>query len=912
MVESAREKQKPKAQLEDYWAPFEKSATKDLVEEFNSAATEQSARITRTKRAETRGVEEDIDMINACYSDSDELGGPVQWKEAIAGGPSPRLPEREEESEDVLSDSEARKAKITIEPLETITERKGNVDEWFQALEDECRIRGIPRKLWNIKLLDLTGSASRTFIDPTDYEISKANVLRVFGIHKTPLREVYEIEEEPDEAMFKVKQAKGMRKIEDYELYAKMASYMRRLTNPELREALLNKTYHSWSDFLEKVEMMKYKYPEKVQGKVIAEVKDDREQDEEEVEIDALRRKYAQGRRYEDYRGKSFDRGYGRGYDRDYDRGYRRGFNRGNEWRRKDTPWDYTRNTGRKCYFCGAPGHLVRDCPKIRELREKYEAQKTNHSPQGKKTVERRRPWRTRRRWWFHRGRRIRVGNYWCNLGTGEYKPRLGDKVNVIGALGKGNDARCVCTLSLPNGVRVDALVDTGSAVNVMNKELWKVIGSPKLTETKDKFVSVNRGKMNVLGKCTVNTLVKGKDEDCVFYVFDEEITQPIMGWEGLTKFGGEISLEKGTWEPGNQRGICAIAQFLSEDRKEKDLESVFEKFPKVFCQRMEKAGQCTAGEGEIELLNDTPVYTALPPMSQAMKEELRVLVKDMLSRGVIEKSKSNYASNAVLVTKKSGKKRVTTSYKKLNERIRADRFPLPRIDQIVQEFTNVRFFSKIDLIDGYWQIKLRERDRPYTAFHTPDGLYQYKVLPQGLSSSPAIFQRIMSSILEENIGKFVRVYIDDILIFSKTWEEHLKHIEWVLGKLEEAHLVLSKEKCEWGKESIEFLGHLIDDKGVHITEFRTEKMKNYPIPRNPKEVQRAMGLFNYVRRFIPNFSKIALPITRLERKDVKFEWTEECQKAWDTLKEKATQAPILAFPQSGRPFELHTDASKL
>ena len=121
MVESAREKQKPKAQLEDYWAPFEKSATKDLVEEFNSAATEQSARITRTKRAETRGVKEDIDMINACYSDSDDLGGPVQWKEAIAGGSTPRSLEREEESEDVLSDSEARKVKITIEPLEMIT-----------------------------------------------------------------------------------------------------------------------------------------------------------------------------------------------------------------------------------------------------------------------------------------------------------------------------------------------------------------------------------------------------------------------------------------------------------------------------------------------------------------------------------------------------------------------------------------------------------------------------------------------------------------------------------------------------------------------------------------------------------------------------------------------------------------------
>ena len=270
-----------------------------------------------------------------------------------------------------------------------------------------------------------------------------------------------------------------------------------------------------------------------------------------------------------------------------------------------------------------------------------------------------------------------------------------------------------MCTLSLPNGVRVDALVDTGSVVNVMNKELWKVIGSPELTETKDKFVSVNRGKMNVLGKCTVNTLVKGKDKDCVFYVFDEEIKQPIMGWEGLTKFGGEISLEKGTWEPGNQRGICAIARFLSEDKKEKDLEGAFEKFPKVFCQRMEKAGQCTAGEGETELLNDTPVNTALPPVLQAMKEELRVLVKEMLSRGVIEKS-----------------------------------------------------------------------------------------------------------------------------------------------------------------TSIEFLGHLIDDKGVHITEFMTEKMKNYPIPRNPKEAQRAMGLFNYVRRFIPNFSdSTADHAVGEERSEVCVDW---------------------------------------
>ena len=894
----------PKAQFEDYWSLFEKSATRELVGEFNSAAGEGGVQISRTKRAMTKGVEEGIDQVNAQYEDEEasqsESSDDGGWTSVQETKVEAKRGKEEKKKVDIKVMRDIEKVKFSLEPLKTTIKEGGDVQMWFRCFEEEAEFKGVPKKYWGTKLVDLLDTANRVMVDIADYEASKMAIMEVYDDFKTTLRQVYEIEEEPDSTLYSIKQGRAKRFIKNYDSYLAMVNKIKRIQNKEFREELLGQDFKSWEEFTRKCKELKFKYHEGKEYKPVEEIKQKEESAmNEEIEIDALRQRRFRGG---EYRGN-----YGR------NERYYRGFSQGPTRRQEFAPRTQQYSQVRRCFCCDSTGHILRDCPLLQKLKKMYETKYSNYLPQGKRMKqalkERCRPMERQRVRYQGGGRRKNIRN---NLDKHEYKVHLRNKMNVLGEMRKNNESRCNCIIALPNNIEIKALVDTGSVVNVMNKELWRNIGAPKLVRTKDKFVSVNHEKMRVLGKCVVSAVVKDKRKDCEFYVFDEDIRQPIIGWDGLTTFGGKILLEKGTWEPGGCREICILDRFVSEDVKKKDLENVFRKFHKVFCQRMEKAGQCTAGEGEIELLNDTPVYTAMPPMSQTMKKELHELVKDMLQRGVIEKSRSNYASNAVLVTKRSGKKRVTTSYKKLNEKIRADKFPLPRIDQIVQEFTDVQFFSKIDLTDGYWQIKLRERDRPYTAFHTPEGLYQYRVLPQGLSSSPAIFQRIMSSILEENIGKFVRVYIDDILIFSKSWKEHVKHVEWVLKKLEEAHLVLSKEKCEWGKESIEFLGHRIDKDGVHITEFRTEKMKNYPTPRNAKEVQRAMGLFNYVRRFIPNFSKIALPIIRLERKDVKFQWTEECQKAWDTLKEKISQAPILAFPKAGRPFELHTDASKL
>src|SRR5581483_1613593 len=256
-------------------------------------------------------------------------------------------------------------------------------------------------------------------------------------------------------------------------------------------------------------------------------------------------------------------------------------------------------------------------------------------------------------------------------------------------------------------------------------------------------------------------------------------------------------------------------------------------------------------------------------------------------------------------------KLRFCVNYKPLNDVTKKDNYPLPRIDKILDSLHEAQWFTTLDLALGYWQIKVCKEDQEKTAFITKFGTYEFKVMPFGLCNAPATFQRTMDYVLRDIRNEFVMVYLDDVIIYSKTFEEHMIHIKEVFNRIREANLRLKAEKCCFAEKELQFLGHVVGQEGVKPDPEKIEKVVNYPSPTNLRDLRGALGLFSYYRRFIENFSQVAEPLYELLKKDAPYIWTDRQQKSFDILKDKLTRAPIVRYPDFEKPFFLYTDASK-
>lgn len=298
--------------------------------------------------------------------------------------------------------------------------------------------------------------------------------------------------------------------------------------------------------------------------------------------------------------------------------------------------------------------------------------------------------------------------------------------------------------------------------------------------------------------------------------------------------------------------------------------------------------------------------------ISAKEREAIRTQVQEMLNDDVIQPSKSPWSSPVVLVKKKDGTLRFCVDYRKLNDITKKDVYPLPRIDDSLDRLRNAKFFSSIDLKSGYWQIEVDERDREKTAFVTPDGLYEFKVLPFGLCSAPATFQRMMDTVLAGLKWQTCLVYLDDVIVFSETFDQHLKRLRTVLDALRSADLTLKPEKCHFGYQQLKFLGHVVSADGVRPDPDKTAAVANFPIPTTKKAVRRFLGLCAYYRRFIADFAKIAEPLTRLTRDDVPYVWSSEQQEAFTELRQRLHNPPVLAHFDEDAATEIHTDASNV
>lgn len=349
----------------------------------------------------------------------------------------------------------------------------------------------------------------------------------------------------------------------------------------------------------------------------------------------------------------------------------------------------------------------------------------------------------------------------------------------------------------------------------------------------------------------------------------------------------------------------------LNEDQKQK-LQFCLESNRDVFASDLSELGHATLLKHEIILQDSIPVQSRPYRISPKMKPEIDRQLEQLEKYHIIEESISDYSSPIVLIKKKASpgvknpEYRLCIDYRALNSKTVSQKHPTPNMNDIIDALAQNRpqFMSVLDLFSGYYQCEVHPNSRHLTAFVTSDRHLQFKRLPFGLKNSPAFFIKLTNKILKGLTGKFCAIYIDDVIVWSKTFEEHLDHLSQVFERFRKANLKFKPSKCHFAKPEVKYLGHIITKEGIKVDPEKTEAVRSFPVPRTQHDVRSFLGLCNYYRKFVKNYSKITDPLNALLAKDAKFKWTPDCQEAFECLKDKLISAPILKFPN----FDLHLD----
>ena len=329
-----------------------------------------------------------------------------------------------------------------------------------------------------------------------------------------------------------------------------------------------------------------------------------------------------------------------------------------------------------------------------------------------------------------------------------------------------------------------------------------------------------------------------------------------------------------------------------------------------VFARSRDELGRTDVLQHEIITDGASPIRQEFRRLSPEKRAEMRMMLNDMLKKNIISPSKSPWAAPIVLVKKRDGTCRFCIDYHQVNGVTRKDAYPLPRVDDILETLAGSQLFSTLDLASGYWQVEVKPEDREKTAFVTSEGLYEFNVLPFGLCNGPATFQRLMNILLAGIQWHDCLVYLDDIIVLGRTFEEHLQNLAKVFQRLREANLKLQVKKCVFGRETVKFLGHVISSVGIATDPEKIAKVAEWLVPLNKQELQQFLGFINYYRQFIQDCGSIAKLLYQLTECNRPFKWTDQCKDAFVRLRRVLVSAPVLAFPDCSRMFILDTDAS--
>nr|KAG5712759.1 hypothetical protein BaRGS_029814 [Batillaria attramentaria] len=467
----------------------------------------------------------------------------------------------------------------------------------------------------------------------------------------------------------------------------------------------------------------------------------------------------------------------------------------------------------------------------------------------------------------------------------------------IRGIIDKGVDHEAVCAMLQPTSASpVNALLDiTPSLVNY--------------THTKNGFVDVH-----VANITTQTVSVPPRAILCEL--------QPVTIEARKTSEGDEVKDGETFMDQ-----ITIASDSLSEAEVQQ-LEELLHRFPDCFSKGDLDVGFTAKVLHDINLTDNVPFKQRHRRVPPGMFDQVRDHLQQLLDSGIIRRSHSPWSSNVVLVRKKNNELRLCIDFRQLNTRTIKDSYALPRIEEMLDTLAGSKFFSVLDMKSGYHQIEIKEEHKERTAFTiAPLGFFEFNRMAMGLANAPATYQRLMEDCLDDLHLRICLVFLDDIIIFSDTFEEHLERIEQVLSRLRDCGLKLSPKKCAFAQERVKYVGHIISSAGVEADPDKCEKVKDWPTPKSPEDVRRFLGFCGYYRRFVKGFSQIARPLTALmpaptkgcKRKGkrstpkterVPWSWGPEQENAFQQLKECLTSPPILGFPDYSSPFVLQTDAS--
>ncbi|XP_065407431.1 uncharacterized protein LOC135972648 [Chrysemys picta bellii] len=346
------------------------------------------------------------------------------------------------------------------------------------------------------------------------------------------------------------------------------------------------------------------------------------------------------------------------------------------------------------------------------------------------------------------------------------------------------------------------------------------------------------------------------------------------------------------------------------DPRQRGQLQQMLEKFSDVLSAR---PGRTTLMSHHIATDPGKRVTDNHRPLPRKMWDTVRREVETMLEMGVVEESTSEWRSPIVLVPKPDGATRFCIDFRKVNAISRFDAYPMPRVDELLERLGGAKYLSTLDLTKGYWQIPLTPNSRAKTAFPTPFGLFQFVTMPFGLHGAAATFQRLMNKVLQPH-DQYAAAYIDDIVVYSLDWESHLHHLAAVLQALRAAGLTANPAKCHLGQEEVTYLGYTVGGGKLTPLISKVQALRDVPTPTTKKQVRQFLGLAGYYRRFVPDFASIAAPLSDLTKNSQprQVQWTTQCERAFNTLKERLTQEPVLRHPDFTKEFILQTDASEV
>lgn len=368
--------------------------------------------------------------------------------------------------------------------------------------------------------------------------------------------------------------------------------------------------------------------------------------------------------------------------------------------------------------------------------------------------------------------------------------------------------------------------------------------------------------------------------------------------------------------EPMNNKLSSELRIDHLNDEEKKSLINALKPFESVFYQVGSDLTFTNVIKHELKLTSDSPIYTRFYKYPQIHETEVKNQIEEMLRQNIIRPSKSPYSAPIWVVPKKidaSGKQkwRLVVDYRKLNDATVNDKFPIPNMDDILGKLGNSNYFTTLDLAKGFYQIEVAPGDIEKTAFSTGLGHYEFLRMPFGLKNAPATFQRLMNSILADYIGKICLVYLDDIIIFSTSLQEHICSLKAIFKRLKEVNLKVQLDKSEFLKRETDYLGHIISGDGIKPNPMKISVIKNFPIPKTQKEIKQFLGLTGFYRKFIKDYAKLAKPMTNCLKKGNKVNpFNPEYINAFNKLKLLISTDPILIYPNFDKTFYLTTDAS--